>query len=261
MNHRSAPAHVNESHAQARRAGKLDGLVANLQAKHAALAIESAMVAERERRQIAVEVHDTLSQSLVLAKMKLAALLKKATSAGVRDDLLSGLAEVTQLVEEVLGHTRTLTFDLSPPVLYELGLEPALEWLAERVATRAKLSVIVDRPRQAAKLSEERSVLLFQLVRELLNNAVRHGAASHVILRPRYRDGCVRVVISDNGSGFDPSAFRARVPSGAGDRAGGFGLFSARTRLEHLGGSLHISSAPGGPTSVTVELPVASGEA
>ena len=80
-----------------------------------AMAAESAMTAERERRRIAVEVHDTLSQSLVLAKMKLAGLIKKAAEAGVRDDVAKGLADVTHLVEEVLDQTRTLTFELSPP--------------------------------------------------------------------------------------------------------------------------------------------------
>jgi PAS domain S-box-containing protein len=229
------------------------------QQQMAAMAVESAMTAERERRRIAVEVHDTLSQSLVLAKMKLAGLMKKAAAACVREDVASGLAEATQLVEEVLGQSRTLTFELSPPILYELGLEPALEWLAEWMSKRAGLSVTVERPRQIARLSEERSVLLFQLVRELVTNAVKHAHPHHVVVRPRYRDGRVRITVSDDGRGFDPAAVGAAVASGEGGRATGFGLFSIRTRLEHLQGSLHINSLPGGPTSVTVELPVASG--
>jgi signal transduction histidine kinase len=222
----------------------------------AAMAAQAEMSAERERRRIAVEVHDTLSQSLVLAKMKLAALGKKAREANVRQDLVQDLAEVTQLVEEVLGHTRTLTFELSPPILYELGLEPALEWLAERVTKRTRLRVRVESGRHIVKLSEELSVVVFQLVRELLNNAVKHAEASEVAIRLSFGDGQVRVAVADNGTGFDP---RGNGTGRKGER-GGFGLFSIRTRLEHLGGSMHIDSAPGGPTRVTLRLPIKSGE-
>jgi PAS domain S-box-containing protein len=224
-----------------------------------AMAVESAMAAERERRRIAVEVHDTLSQSLVLAKMKLAGLMKKAAAAGVREDVAGGLTDVTHLVEEVLGQTRTLTFELSPPILYELGFEPALEWLAERMATRHGLNIVVDGGQQCANLPEERAVLLFQLVRELLNNVAKHAGATNVTVRARCRNRVVRVQVVDDGHGFDPGAVHTPlVPTGNGEQ-GGFGLFSVRTRLEHLGGKLEIRSTPGGPTSISLSLPALSG--
>ena len=241
-----------------RKAAELQ--LTRFQQQLAAMAAESALAAERERRRIAVEVHDTLSQSLVLAKMKLAGLIKKAAEAGVRDDVARGIADVTHLIEEVLGQTRTLTFELSPPILYELGFEPALEWLAERVSQRHGLEVVVDRGKQqCGKLPEERAVVLFQLVRELLNNAVRHAGARRVIVRPRCRDGEVLISVQDDGKGFDPEAVTASVPLGGNRTRGGFGLFSVRTRLQHLGGELKIASAPGRPTTVSLSLPVAGG--
>ena len=229
------------------------------EAQVAALAAELAMAGERERRRIAVDVHDTLSQSLVLAKIKLAALAKRAKDGEAPARMAAGLQEVTDIVGEVLSQTRTLTFELSPPVLYELGLDPALDWLAEHVSKRHGLDVRVQTGRELARLAEDKAVLLFQLVRELLDNAVKHAGARHVVIRPHRARGAVRVVVRDDGHGFDPAlAERPSTRRIGGDGGIGFGLFSIRARLQHAGGSLRITSRPGGPTEVTVVLPYAA---
>jgi PAS domain S-box-containing protein len=212
------------------------------------LASELVKAEERERRRIAVEVHDNLSQSLVLAKMKLGALRKKASGDG-STGLCEGIEDVTALVDEVLQQTRTLTFDLSPPILYELGFEAALEWLGERIGQRHKLAVRVEARRRMTGLPEDTAVLLFQCVRELLTNTAKHAEATRAVVRVRRSHHTVRVTVEDNGRGFDPQQPRA-------DGAGGFGLFSVTARLEHVGGRMDIDAVPGGPTKVSLTIPV-----
>ena len=221
--------------------------LAQFQQKLASLASELAMAEERERRRIAVEVHDNLSQSLVLAKMKLGAVRRKAAASTGGAELTQGLEEVTQLIDEVLQQTRMLTFDLSPPILYELGFEAALEWLGERFAQRHKLTVHVQAPRRRSDLPERTAILMFQCVRELLTNAAKHADATEVHARVRRSAGLLRVTVQDNGRGFDPRNGR--------NGESGFGLFSLAARLEHIGGRVDIDSRPGGPTKATLTVP------
>lgn len=213
------------------------------------MAAELAMAEERERRRIAVEVHDNLSQTLVLAKMKLGLLGRKVLASEATRPLRPPLDEVTGLVDEVLQQTRTLTFDLSPPILYELGLEAALEWLAERVGKRHKLAVSVDARRRPSDLPEQTAVLLFQCTRELLNNTAKHANATNARVAVHRLRGSVRVTVEDDGCGFNPAVRH----NGDG---GGFGLFSLSARLGHIGGEVKIDSNAGGPTRVTLTVPI-----
>ena len=233
---------------------------ADYQARLRSLASELSLAEERERRRIAVEIHDHISQSLAMAKMKLDAASHRSKVPDVRQEL----AEVVRLVETVLGHTRSLTFELSPPVLYELGLEAALEWLGERAAQRSKIDVKVDVPQRMA-VPHETAVLLYQAVRELLVNVGKHAAARRARVEMRQAGANIRVCVEDDGTGFGD----LRPAEGNGQAAGhfasggtadtGFGLFSIRARLEHLGGKLEIGARPGGGGRVimTVPLPAA----
>jgi signal transduction histidine kinase len=211
------------------------------------LASELSLTEERERRRIAVEIHDQISQSLAMAKMK----LDVAGSKTVVTELKQALREVAKIVEDVLGHTRSLTFELSPPVLHELGFEPALEWLAERAQKQYHLRVEVDTPRERLHLPHELAVLLFQATRELLMNVVKHADASRADVRLRRSGGGVRLVVEDDGRGFRPGRLG---PTDGQDT--GFGLFSIRARLQHLGGTLSVELPPAGGSRVTLSVPV-----
>jgi signal transduction histidine kinase len=253
------------------------------------LASQLSLAEERERRRIAVEIHDNLSQNLALIKMKLGMLRQRVD----QPEALKGIDELSGLLDPVLERTRSLTFELSPPVLYELGLDEALEWLAERMAQQHHVVVCFEEApkaaRAAAPVPHDVAVLLFQAVRELLMNVVKHAAARHVTVRSARADGDVSITVSDDGRGFDVSDLTAAGRHGAGsgngngnadgntvrnsggDRDGkgngdgdarahdlqGFGLFSIRTRLEHLGGRMEIRSAPNAGTNITLAAPLA----
>jgi signal transduction histidine kinase len=159
--------------------------------------------------------------------------------------------------------TRQLTTSLSPPVLYELGLVPALNWLAERTVSHHDLIVDVQPDPPDPPLSQQESVVLFEIARELVRNVIRHASATRCILVLQVApasngdgDGraIARLEVRDNGVGFDTQATRYAAVG----HHGGFGLFSIRERLRRLGGRLEISAQPGGGTAAIVELPINS---
>ncbi len=201
------------------------------------LAAELTAVEARERRQIAAELHENLGQLLATAKMKIAPLRTVAPE----------MAEVQKLVEDALQQTRSLTYQLSPPILYQLGLEAALKWLAESMAGRYGYRVAFTRLGESGALPEESSVFLFSAVRELLVNVAKHAAASEVAVRLRWLDDFVEVLVKDNGKGFR---------KGISEPADGFGLFNIQERVSDLGGRVWLRSEPQRGTAVKIHLPL-----
>ncbi|MEA3366650.1 MAG: response regulator [Planctomycetota bacterium] len=212
------------------------------------LAAELVQTEERERRRLAANLHDEVGQTLAAAKMMLQALEQRAAGGA---DLAEPLARVRELVAEAVEHTRSTVFDLSPPVLHELGLAAALESLVERTRNLHGISVTLEEDGPSIPLSEEVRVVLYRSVRELLHNVVRHAAATRAAVAVRRDDDHIRVVVEDDGVGFEPDAVRGR-----GDFAGGFGLFDIRERFDYLGGSVDIRSAPEEGTRVTLTAPL-----
>jgi signal transduction histidine kinase len=210
------------------------------------LASELILTEARQRRIIAGELHDHIGQALAFIRMHLARLRGDAVFSGFE----SSIAEILQLVDQAINSTRSLTFQISPPVLYELGLSAALEWLGEQLGVEHGPAVSVRADRAIDTLADDARVLLFQTVRELLVNAIKHAAPRHVVVTADVRGTEVVVVVSDDGCGFDVA--RADVVD-ADDMT--FGLFSIRERLEYLGGSMAVDSHPGSGTSVTVRAP------
>jgi PAS domain S-box-containing protein len=216
------------------------------------LSSELSLAEERERRRIAIEIHDDISQALAMAKMKLDASARMPLDPQVRRTLEA----VSTVVDEVLGRTRSLTFELSPPVLHELGFEPALEWLAEQTERRYGLPVSVDLQEDGKSLPHETAVLLFQAVRELLVNVVKHSEARRAAVRVRRADGEIHVVVEDDGRGLPVVKPPIEPPGHGASHGGGFGLFSIRTRLEYLGGGVTLESKPGDGLRVTLSAPL-----
>jgi PAS domain S-box-containing protein len=211
------------------------------------LASKLSLSEERERRRIATNLHDRIGQSLAFAILKLSALSQPELN-GMQED---AIREIRQLIEDAMGDTRSLTFELSPPVLYELGLVPAVEWLARKIQQEHGIETRFHDDGQPKPLDEDFRIVLFQAVRELLVNVVKHARASHaqVLLR---RDGdALRVIIEDDGVGFDPASKQSWTEGSAG-----FGLFSTRERLDYLGGQVKIASHPGEGTRITLLAPL-----
>lgn len=217
------------------------------------LASELAMAEDRERRRLAQVLHDNLQQLLVGAKLSLgAAMLLEDPEAR-----LPLHAEASRLLDESLAVSRSLTVELAPPVLYDRGFPDALHWLARRKSEKHRLEVTVVAGERSDRLPVETRVVLYQVLRELLFNVVKHaGVAQATVAMTVAPDGAVEVVVADEGVGFEPALLDASART-----SGGFGLLSARERIAALGGTLTIDSAPGQGTRTTVRLPVAGSAA
>ena len=210
------------------------------------VAAELSLTEARERRDIASDLHDHIGQSLAYIRAKIAGFSGDAVFCGFEQSL----SEISRLLDQTIKYTRTLTFEISPPVLYELGLGPSLEWLGEQFAKKHHLNVTVDAQPLNGKLPDAIGVFVFKSVQEILTNAVKHAQAKTIRMRMTRAENCLEVVVSDDGIGFDVSA------CGIDAANGGFGLFSIRERLKHLGGRITIDSKPGHGTRVTVSVPL-----
>ena len=209
------------------------------------LASQLAMTEERQRRELATSLHDRIGQELALIKLRL-----ESVRGCARDDAHNQVIDqVCDQAADVLQQTRTLMFEISPPILHELGLGPALEWLAD--SARSQHGLAVDVLAEAVPpLKEDLKALVFRSTNELLNNVVRHAGARSAVIRLRVADHVLRVEVEDDGRGFRPGA----APPVSAD--GGFGLFSIRERLAYLGGRLELVSAPGKGTRAIIEAPL-----
>jgi signal transduction histidine kinase len=212
------------------------------------LASELSVTEQRERRRLATDLHDSISQILAISKLKLDLLRNSTTSAAAARELV----EISELIDQALQHTRSLTFELSPPVLYELGLEAALESLVERMQQMHGLRIEFVDDEQPKALSEDLAAFCFRAVQELLINIVKHARATTATVSTGKYGDKVRIVVADDGVGYVSDDTFANV-----DRRTGFGLFSISERLRHLGGSLEIRSGPGRGTRVILLAPLA----
>ncbi len=213
-----------------------------------ALASQLTLAEESERHRIATELHATIGQSLAVSKLQLD-ILRASIPSG---DIAKTLGEVCDLLDETIQGTRSLTFNLSSPILYELGFEKAVaEWLTERIQQKYGIATEFEDDGQPKPLDDEVCVFLFRDVRELLINVVKHAQAKKVKVSVRRVSKQIQVSVEDDGWGFDPEKIAATAV-----RRGGFGLFSIRERLEQLGGELEIESAPGHGTRVTIMAPL-----
>lgn len=227
-----------------------EALLAN-QEQLRSLAIELSLVEERERRRIATELHDEIGQNLALAKIKIDDLSKTRLSA----NCARSMKELTEIMERSIQEVRSLTFQISPPLLYEVSFEAAVEWLAEQFQEKHNLRVTISNDQLPKQLGEELGSTLYHVVRELLVNVVKHAQAKHIsISLSRERDR-MKIVVTDNGKGF-------QLSSPAEERKlSGFGLFNIRQRIQHLGGALDLESRIGIGTKVTIKVPLSGPEA
>lgn len=207
------------------------------------LASEISLVEERERRRIATNLHDRIGQTLAFARLKLGTL----GQAG-RGDVVD---EVRELIDQAIVDTRSLTFELSPPVLYELGLGAAIEWLSRKIQEEHNIPARFHDDGLPKPLHEDFRIVLFQAVRELCVNIVKHAGASHAQILVRRDSDAIRVIVEDDGAGFDPAKLASRR-----EASRSFGLFNIRERIEFLGGKMKIHSEPGRGTRVTLIAPL-----
>jgi len=214
-----------------------------------ALATEITLAEERARRKLASELHDGPAQNLTGMSLALAAIKRKLTDR----EQVERIVEVEQVLADTTLQTRTLMLELAPPGLHENGLVDALRWLAERVRQQQRLMVTVEDDGAPKPLEDQVSVLLFQTVRELLQNVVKHARSKRATVRCYSKDEQLSIDVVDPGVGFEVHSVD-RLPT----RHGGFGLFNIRERLKLMGGNIEIHSVIGQGTTVRIRVPLKS---
>ncbi|WP_447962908.1 response regulator [Nitrospira sp. Ecomares 2.1] len=203
---------------------------------------ELILTEQRERRRIAEELHDFLAQLLVACRLRVSSLEQMVSASG---GLVSVLQEIDRILDQSLGYTRSLVAQLVPSVLYQFGLLEALRWLAEDMKEYG-LSVEVQMERDHLTLTENEAVLLFQSVRELMLNVVKHAGVNRVCLAVTLSSPDeVCIEIADQGKGFDLHLIEQHSHS-----SNQFGLFSIRERMSLLGGRMVIDSTSGSGTRI-----------
>jgi len=209
------------------------------------LATELTLTDERKRREIAVDLHDHIIQEFAFIKLRILQFRGGAVFCGFERNL----DEIISLLEGAIQHTRLLTFEISTPILYELGLAAALEWLAEQYENRHKIKIQLKLHDKPKNLPEAVRVTLFKCVQELLTNVVKYARASLVTITLKCEFNKLWIEVTDNGSGFDVKRLEV-----SGNPHHGFGLFSIRERLKNFDGEMILQSALGQGTAVRLSV-------
>jgi len=202
---------------------------------------------EDEKRKMGMYLHDRIGQSLTALKMQLA-MMASALTAG---DDRGNLDRILQQLDEAIHDTRVLSYELSPVILHELGLEVALGWLTEQTRKQHNIAVSFKSDKKSKQLDDSLKIILYRAVSELLINVVKHAKADNAAVFMRREKRQLQITVEDNGVGFDPSEIE-----GVAATERGFGLFSIKERLHYLGGSIIIKSAPHKGTHITLLAPL-----
>jgi signal transduction histidine kinase len=201
---------------------------------------------ELERRKIAENLHERIGQTLAVSRMKLGVLREAIPTA----ELVRELDDIRELIGETIQDARSLTFELSPPVLHEVGLMAGLEWLVEKFDAQSDIDFQFRNDGKNPILDDNIRMLLFRAVRELLFNVASHSRATTCVVEI-FEDGeNVHVGVEDDGVGFD-----LEQVDGSITEPSGFGLFSIRERMNHLGGKFMVDSKPGKGARVAIVSP------
>lgn len=218
------------------------------QAEERLTMIRMTQAQQQERENLARRLHDHVQQLLVAAQLHVGNL-------GVTEDgseRREQSDETQRILNDAIEATRNFAVELNPPVLFESGLMAALNWLRDWMQTHYALDVEIRADSDTRLDEPEICVLLFETVRELLFNVVKYAKVDRASVEAeKVEDNQLRLVVSDDGVGFDPE--RVAMKS---DPAAGFGLASIRHRIESVGGSLQIDASPGKGTTVTVIVPL-----
>ena len=218
------------------------------QEKLRAMASELIIVEERERKRIAGDLHDGAAQSLGLARMQLAEVAEAVAGSEPGNILGEASRQIRRAVEQIRG----ILIDLSSPALHEMGLAAGLsEWWDEHIRDKRGLKVEFLDECGNVDLADEMRLFLFRSVCELLTNVVKHARAQRVCVNMTCAGPTLRIVVEDDGLGFDPASVDT-LPA----RSGGFGLFSITERMADLGGSLEMVSAPGKGCRAILAVPI-----
>jgi PAS domain S-box-containing protein len=212
-----------------------------------AMASELTLAEQRERRRLASDLHDYLAQLLVVCRLK----LSQSQSSEDTEDMRKMMQEADGLLDQSLTYTRTLVSQLSPSCLYEFGLQSALVWLGSEMQKQG-LQVTLHENNLNLNLPEDQAVLIYQSVRELLYNVLKHSGVKEATIRLAIEpDNHLHIQVEDHGRGFIETHFERE--EGFSTK---FGLFSIRERIQALGGKLIVTSIPDEGTRALLRIPL-----
>ncbi|MDH3582707.1 MAG: PAS domain-containing protein, partial [Phycisphaerae bacterium] len=204
-----------------------------------------AVAEEHERKTLAEELHDGIGQMLAVARLRLYESAKGSDPV----QAAQSVEKAAEIIEEANQVVRTMTFRISPPVLHELGLVPAIEWLAEECEARYQLTVNLDEVDTRVSVANEGvRAVLFRAIRELLINVSKHSGVDQASINIHRNDGLIHAAVSDRGVGFDATRIQAE-----------YGHLSIREGLRQIGGTLTVESKPGLGTTVAMAAPDPTG--
>jgi PAS domain S-box-containing protein len=211
------------------------------------LTTEITLIEEKQKKEIATNIHDHLSQCLIISKMRINELKKNPQLKMIGEDLKF----IENHISEALKNSRKITYELSPPVLYQLGIIAALNWLLDNVETIHKVTCKLTSTVNNIELGDIKSILLYRSIQEIINNTIKYAEASMITLDLCKDHLGVHILVIDNGSGFDTSVIQNHNHSGSG-----FGLFTVRERVRNMQGEFTITSEINTGTTVKFFIPL-----
>lgn len=235
---------LNQYQAQERRSR---AALLEYQEQLQALMAETSLNEERQRQRIASAIHDRVVQTLAVCQMRLEGLANEARTLPIAGELEA----IGQTLEQTIRDTSSLVFELSPPVLHELGLGAALDWYGEQITSQHSLKVAIIHAAVPLALNSDQRTVLFRSACELMNNAAKHAKANRVVVKQEVVNQLLCVSVEDNGIGIAPEDTLPRKSP-----RGGVGLFHIRERLRPWGGTLDIRPRPEGGTCARLMFPL-----
>jgi signal transduction histidine kinase len=208
---------------------------------------------EDERRRIAREIHDSLGQMLTAIKFNVEILEDAADLQS--DEDRRRIADIKSLLDNAMAEAREISYNLMPSVLVDFGLVPALQYLGEQFSKRNELSVKVHTTGVEGRLDSSIEVGLYRIAQEALHNVAKHADAREVSVQLIGDTETIRLVIEDDGKGFNVS--RSERNSG---KPRGMGLVGMRERAASFNGQFVLESRPGRGTEIIVEVPRVTSE-
>jgi len=228
--------------------GKANEELFDYQQQLRSLASRLSLAEENERRRIAMDLHDSVGQSLSLCKMRLE-ILKQSMSS---DELVEYVNGTLDMVDHTIQYIRSLTFELSSPILYDLGVEAAIEDLLDNYQNKHGILTRFKDDEQPIPLSNDIGIFIFRSVQELLINVLKHAQAHSIEVAIWRRNGDICISVDDDGVGSQVLEDSPLQRSSNG----GVGLFSISERVNYFGGSVKIRSEPGTGTRVALQIPL-----
>ncbi len=211
------------------------------------LSNELAMAEEKARRRLAITLHDKLGQSLVLANFKSSELNKIVKNTEHK----KMLKEISSFLEDAINESRNITYELSPPVLYEMGLIPAINWKLDEIEKTNNIKTSLINRSKSYDIGKRNEIILYRSINELLQNVIKHSEAKSLNVSFRLLTRNYRIIIADNGIGFDLETMTDKALS-----MKKFGLFSIMERIKYIGGRVEIDTKPRKGTKITIDIPI-----